>query len=571
MNVQTKYRRKAIELQSVRKALIIALLFLTFPVYAGAVTELFIEKSFTNHNSHSLDQISTETANFSSKPAEDCPITISDFYPKQGPAGTYVTITGSGFSEGISVKFNNQTATDITIISANEIIARVPLGTLSGPVFIASGCEIFSNTRFEIISTYGTNGATDLFISAVVEGSSYNKAVVIANFTGSPVNLSDYTIEVYFNGSATPNTTATVQLPDIVLENNQVWVVIDYQTEGLLKIYADQVKTTPTWFNGDDAVVLAKNGIPIDIFGNIGCDPGTAWRDGSHSTVDRTLVRKSPVNSGININPGDTLTCLFPALFAQWDVYAQDTYYPIRSHIVDYNPPIPQINTQPADIEICTETIVQFSVSATQATQYQWKKLVNYQWIDLQGETNSTLSFTANQSNEGDIFYCQISNAGGWTASNAVTITFVPDEVAPVLSIQNQVVVFCVENITEAFFDEETMDVVTNNPDWHIVRNTELDLDAANFSDLCCAAETLTLQWKIVFSDGSVFPAGGQFMSGQPSAYFSTLADGFKLPGHATDDVEHSIFYRLLDCNGNTGESHEVKIVILARPQLSKK
>lgn len=576
MNVKTKYRCKTIELPRVPKVLAVVLLFFVFPKFASAIVELFIEKSCVNCDYNFFSRTLTEPEillcdNYSYQLGEDCQIAISDFQPRQGPAGTYVTITGSGFSEGISVKFNNQIATDVSVISPNEVKARLPEGAFSGPIFIAADCETFSTTRFEVISTYGTNGATDLFISAVVEGSSYNKAVVIANFTGSPVNLSDYTIEVYFNGTPTLNVTATVQLPNVVLENNQIWVVVDYQADNLLKTYANQIKSTPTWFNGNDAVALAKNGVLIDIFGNIGCNPGTAWRSGSHSTLDRTLIRKPPINAGVNINPGDTLTCLFPTLADEWDVYACDTYYPIRSHIVDYNPSIPHITTQPEDIDICMETVAQLSVSATNVTQYQWKKLKDYRWEDMQGETNSTLNFTANESNDGDIFYCQISNPNGWTASNAVKISFSPDVDAPILSIQNQAVEFCVENITEAYFDEETMDVVANNPDWRILRNTELDIAIENFNDLCCAAEMLTLQWKIVFSDGSTFPADGQFMSGQPSVYFSTLTDGFKLPGHAIEDVEHSIFYRLQDCNGNISEPQEVNIIIMARPQLSKK
>ena len=501
---------------------------------------------------------------------ENCLLTISDFYPRQGPVGTFVTITGSGFTAATSLKFNNQTAEEFSVISDNEIKARVPSGAMSGPLFIiTSDCKIFSTSSFSVLSTFGSNGAADLFISAVVEGSSYNKAVAIANFTGSAVNLGDYAIEVYYNGSSVQSN--PVKLDPVSLENNQVWVVVDFQAIDQLEVYADQKKPTITWFNGNDAIVLSKNGIPVDIFGNIGCDPGGGWEDGSHSTLNKTLIRKPHVNSGITQNPGNADVCDFPTLVSEWYVHPVDTYYPIRSHIVDYNPAIPQITAHPSDIGICPEADVAFSVAATNATWYQWKQLVGRSWVDLVGATGAILSLSADELNHGDMFYCEVGNSNGWAASNAVILSFSPDVEAPILILPQQTLEFCVENISEARFDEETMDVVTNNPDWHILRSTELDVPTVNFSDVCCAAETLTLQWKIVFSNGSTFPEEGQLMDGQPSEYFSTLPEGFKLPGHAVDDIEHSIFYRLQDCNNNVGEMQEARIVILSRPQLSKR
>lgn len=43
---------------------------------------------------------------------------------------------------------------------------------------------------------------TDLFISEYIEGTSNNKAIEIYNGTGLSVNLSDYQIRIFFNGSS---------------------------------------------------------------------------------------------------------------------------------------------------------------------------------------------------------------------------------------------------------------------------------------------------------------------------------------------------------------------------------
>jgi hypothetical protein len=67
--------------------------------------------------------------------------TVTSFSPTSGPVGTNVTITGANFNSGTGVKFfNNKTAT-VTLITANTLIAKVPVGAVTGPikVFNAAG------------------------------------------------------------------------------------------------------------------------------------------------------------------------------------------------------------------------------------------------------------------------------------------------------------------------------------------------------------------------------------------------------------------------------------------------
>jgi hypothetical protein len=58
------------------------------------------------------------------------PPTISGVAPSTGPTsgGTPVTITGTNFQTGASVRFGAQPATDVTVVSATSITARAPLG-----------------------------------------------------------------------------------------------------------------------------------------------------------------------------------------------------------------------------------------------------------------------------------------------------------------------------------------------------------------------------------------------------------------------------------------------------------
>lgn len=51
---------------------------------------------------------------------------------------------------------------------------------------------------------------TDLFISEYIEGSSSNKAIEIFNGTGAPVDLSQYSLQLYSNDSATVSASMTL-------------------------------------------------------------------------------------------------------------------------------------------------------------------------------------------------------------------------------------------------------------------------------------------------------------------------------------------------------------------------
>ena len=78
--------------------------------------------------------------------------TISSISPASGaPAGTIVTITGSGFSVGTTVKFGTVLATDIEIISTTEIQAVVPDGVTQNGVAVITALECPSTATYIIL------------------------------------------------------------------------------------------------------------------------------------------------------------------------------------------------------------------------------------------------------------------------------------------------------------------------------------------------------------------------------------------------------------------------------------
>ena len=176
-------------------------------------------------------------------------------------------------------------------------------------------------------SSTGSVVASDLFFSEYIEGSSNNKYLEIYNGTGADVDLSDYKVVLYSNGSTTPGNTLTMSG---VLANGATYVIKNSSAT----LYAGTAtESTVTYFNGDDAVTLEKISTSnyVDIIGRIGEDPGTVWADGTDATlatVNKTLVRKPTVTSGITINPAEG----FPTLSTEWISYDIDVVSDLGSH-----------------------------------------------------------------------------------------------------------------------------------------------------------------------------------------------------------------------------------------------
>lgn len=181
--------------------------------------------------------------------------------------------------------------------------------------------------------------ATDLIISEYVEGSGNNKYIELYNGTGSNVALSNYQLQWFSNGSGTASN--TLPLTGTLAPGATIVYAHNSHTA-----YSGTVTTNNTvlQFNGDDTIALWKvsTGTYVDIFGNIGCDPGSAWIDGSHTTVNRTLVRKPHICTGVTVDPahtGNTLAgCPFPTLVSEWDLYLEDDVSNLGAHTMTCGP-----------------------------------------------------------------------------------------------------------------------------------------------------------------------------------------------------------------------------------------
>ena len=209
---------------------------------------------------------------------------------------------------------------------------------------------------------------SELFFSEYVEGSSQNKALEIYNPTNQIIDLSNYTIERFSNGSIVVSD--EMLLSGYILPG-QTWVVTISDTNstnefGFIQIalynMANQLAPlypSPLYYNGNDALVLSKNDQIIDIIGKVGENPGSSWTDdptagftdangGAWWTKDKTLIRKVNVKSGVMSNP-----VLFDPT-SEWDSLAMNTFNNLGFHNCDCNP---QINSFTCTIDGCIEII----------------------------------------------------------------------------------------------------------------------------------------------------------------------------------------------------------------------
>ena len=197
---------------------------------------------------------------------------------------------------------------------------------------------------------------SDLFFSEYVEGYGQNKAIEIFNPTSSAINLSAYTIERYSNGSTNSSAGGTTNLSGS-LASGDAFVLTNGDTDtsgqfGFIDVALYNIGDlsepngaypTPMHMNGNDALVLTKNGAIVDVFGRVGEDPGVCWTDhapsgfvsgtsitgfnpGTWYTTGHTLIRKQTVLRGDN----DAFDLFNPSL--EWDTLPVGTWSYLGSH-----------------------------------------------------------------------------------------------------------------------------------------------------------------------------------------------------------------------------------------------
>lgn len=154
----------------------------------------------------------------------------------------------------------------------------------------------------------------NLIISKYIEGASTNRAIELYNFTDEVVDLSDYKVGLFLDGSETVSQVITLEG---VLNPSETYVISYTGSNSEILAKADLI-TDKLVFNGNDIVTLMfSNDEVIDSLGNIG------WALDVFNNV--TLYRKDIINQpSTTYNSND------------WNTYAKDYITNLGTHPVVY-------------------------------------------------------------------------------------------------------------------------------------------------------------------------------------------------------------------------------------------
>ncbi|GLS82586.1 endonuclease [Paraferrimonas haliotis] len=172
-----------------------------------------------------------------------------------------------------------------------------------------------------LLASVSSAAHANLVITEYIEGSSNNKAVEISNLGNSTIDLdaSEYVLTLYSNGAGLdkPGNKATLT------GNLAPGESVVFHNSGAADEFKIGTASNVTWFNGDDALVLSKDGVAIDRFGRVGERPSGEWldpNDPDFSSKDKTLRRKSSVTSGDTDVTGE-----FPGANNEWVTFDINT------------------------------------------------------------------------------------------------------------------------------------------------------------------------------------------------------------------------------------------------------
>lgn len=383
---------------------------------------------------------------------------------------------------------------------------------------------------------------SDLFFSEYIEGSSNNKALEIYNPTDDPINLGGYKVNLYSNGSTTPNSSNSIVLQDTMLEAGGTYIIAHPSADPAILALADYTGG-PANFNGDDAIELVDTatGLTIDVIGVIGERPDPAWVVGSGSTKDHTLVRSASTNDGTSDWTAGALT---------WEVYDNNFFDSLGTHyvtscavvtptpIISLTPISESISEDGGDVsfsinvinitEDVTFDLVLDAASTTDASDATIATLGNYAFASGTSDTTINVTITINNDTDVEPDETLIINIENATAAATVpnttyTLTILNDD-------------FALDNPCADLFFSEYIEGSGNNKAIEVYNPTENAIDLGLYK--------INLYGNGASTPGTTFnfPSGYMLAAGDVYVIANSQADSLGIRVHA-DTVSLSLIH----------------------------
>jgi type II secretory pathway pseudopilin PulG len=254
-----------------------------------------------------------------SAPVLTGPISIS---PDSGPAagGTMVTITGSGFTAPLSVSFGGAPATSVNIVSATQITATSPPGTIPVHVSVTTSAGTSTPTAADLF-TYGptvngvvaSDGPPAGGYSVTVSGTGFASGVQSVQFTSQVGGL-----VAQCSGTCivpTSSTTISVTVPQSPIPGSGVGVVDVTVTVGGVPA---AVATSPVSEPADEFTYGLSVTSVSPASGSVnGGTPVTISGFGFNGATQVSFASVNVPSSNFTVSPdGTTITLTTPAASA---------------------------------------------------------------------------------------------------------------------------------------------------------------------------------------------------------------------------------------------------------------
>ena len=197
-----------------------------------------------------------------------------------------------------------------------------PVGVYTS-VFFATDKDGFDSQAVQF-TVFPEPGDCAVLISEYVEGTGNNQAIEIFNGSTNTLDLAEYAVWFYFNGSRFPGT--MIELSGQLEPRSTFVLARDIATQELLDL-ADLTEGGQ-WFNGNDFIELRGTNGPVDSIGT--------FEDNSTFAYNQTLSRGQDVLEGdTNAADGFDLT--------KWIQFDVDSFFGLGEHFMAcFANPIPE-------------------------------------------------------------------------------------------------------------------------------------------------------------------------------------------------------------------------------------
>ena len=275
-------------------------------------------------NSDNVYKVTVVVSDGSAKDAKDLEISVTNV--NEGPqlivdssytvaenTATVATATVSDSSSAVTFSLSGTDSAAMTIGASSGVLAFAANPDFEAPadsdgdnvynVTITATDDAGSNSEdvtVTVTDVVECTGACDLFISEYAEGSSNNKYLEIANFTGAEVALSGYALPSVGNAPTTAGEyefwNGDIFGANDTIADGDVYVVCHGSAAQAILDRCDSEHNFLS--NGDDGRKLVKGTedsyTVVDVFGDFQGDPGSGWDicGVENGTKDHTVVKK---------------------------------------------------------------------------------------------------------------------------------------------------------------------------------------------------------------------------------------------------------------------------------------